>query len=204
MKYQELFQIDELAPSHYRPVLKGKWEMPKSVMQYLESNGYKHLGGGIYSDVYGREGDNIVIKVCGGSKENPKDDPWVDYVEWLGKNQKNPHYPRVGKLRWYKDINGNDFYIVAIERLHHDREAWSYCEKLRALDYWVKAGAKVKDLDPYLKRWRSWNKEFLQAYIQIRRQFPDFIVDLHQGNIMFRGEGDNKVPVLSDPLSFRD
>lgn len=190
-------KLIELMPmSHYRTVFKKDWDLPDAVKEYLISNGYEELGAGIYSVVFGRPGDNIVIKV---GQDTPEEDPWVDYVEWLRGYQNNPHFPRVGKIKWFTDKRGRKFYLVAIERLAHDRSAYSVGEKLRSMDDWVKSGAKVKDLERFYKDWRSWNKQLVQAFIDLRRKFPDYTIDFHQGNIMYRG----KTEVLTDPLSFR-
>jgi hypothetical protein len=185
------------SPSHYRKIFKGQWDYPAALTTWLEQSGYTELGSGIYSVVFGRPGDNIVIKV---GHDRPENDPWVDYVEWIRTQAANPHFPRVGKIRWYADKRGRKFYLVPIERLKHSSEANMYAERLRALDKWVRNGAKVKDLDNFLKRWRSWNKDFLKAYVALVRRFPDATVDLHSGNIMARGS----TMVLTDPLSFRD
>jgi len=201
MRYKEI--LNEHTPiSHYRTLLKSKWELPTIIENYLKDNGYTKIGEGIYSFVYGRPGDNIVIKIGGISLDDALDDPWVDYVEWLGRHQNNIHFPRVGKVRWHTAADGKKFYIAPIERLVHDNSTASYLGNfISIIDNWLQTSNKLKDMSKGLYNWYSWNKDFVKAYIMIRKQFPDFISDLsfNSNNIMFRGN----VPVISDPLAFR-
>lgn len=171
--------------------------MPLALMTYLTDHGYELLGSGIYASVYAKKNENIVLKV---GQHDATDDPWIDYIEWMGTQQSNCHFPRVGKIWWHTDDKGKRFYVVAMERLtHHINAAQTICSKFQSLDNWVTSGGKVNELDRYLKDWRSSNKDLVSAFVKMRKKFPLYKLDMHPANILFRGN----VPVITDPLSFR-
>lgn len=80
-----------------------KWDV------FLRKNGWKKLGKGSFSAVYGKAGLNYVLKV-----PFVRDRPWMNYANYCKKNKSNPH---VMKVSFIKEESSNHFFIAAIERL---------------------------------------------------------------------------------------
>lgn len=87
----------------------------------LEKRGFKRLGAGAYSTVYGKDGYDRVVKVTRCL------DDWIDYIQWGAKNGYAGNYvPKV--YSWKKFATGHienswrhntHFAVAIVERMDH-------------------------------------------------------------------------------------
>lgn len=169
-------------------ILSNSTSMAEFV-ENLKANGYRKylIGEGWYSGVFASPEDRYVIKIF---QEDPGYEHFLTYMK---SNQHNPHVPKIkGKpVKFLKKYT-----IVRLE-------------KLRSID------SNQKDEDVYE---RIYNYVFDQSSSKallnrqwIEKNYPQLpeildslaqnrhALDLHRGNIMFRGD----VPVITDPYQFR-
>lgn len=155
------------------------WELEDN----LEAGGFKKyvIGTGLYSSVLSRPDLNYVVKIF------YKDPGYETYLTYMTKYQNNPHVPKIrGKVM----AVGRGFKVVRLERL----ESYSYKpdqqKSLEIIDDYVSKSKFHRERD---------KKDF--PYQQMIPVLDDILkhtgLDLHTGNIMFRGS----VPVITDPLS---
>lgn len=193
--------------SHYRNVLKGKWDLPYDLEEYLRNNGYEKLGYGIFSGVFAKPGEKFVLKV------NRKSDCYLDFVGKLSRNM-NPHLPRVGKIRVYNEEDNNKkWYIIPLEKLeeitlenHISRyDVLFVLSRALMLDpKHMYLSSEVKPLLPaspevIYNRLKDRFGKLNEALKFVEDNFYNVCeIDLHEGNIMLRG---NTI-VITDPVSF--
>ena len=79
---------------------------------WLAKRGFKKLGSGAYSTIYGKDGQDRVIKVTAGSQDN-----WIDYIQWAAsKGYCGTLAPRVYSWKKFK-IEGGEFSVSVVERM---------------------------------------------------------------------------------------
>ena len=150
----------------------------------LEAGGFKKyvIGTGLYSSVLSRPDLNYVVKIF------YRDPGYEAYLKYMTKYQNNPHVP---KMRGKVLSVGPRFKVVRLE-------------KLTPID---KTDRRQKRLLWYIQDYLENNKH--NRYM-VSLDMPDILpvlddimthtpsnIDLHDGNVMFRGS----VPVITDPLS---
>lgn len=186
-------RINELQSSlsHYRDTLKGEWEIPSQLIDYLNSNGYKKIGSGSFSDVYEKQGEKFILKLMLRAQNR---DCYIPFVEFIGRHS-NKHLPKVGRIRNY----GN----------------WSLIpiEKLSSLTHIDDEREDVKMIYAFNRAIKGNNKYHRERYDKLKIQFPELAktlellysgmsnkcsFDLHRDNIMKRG---NTI-VFSDPFGY--
>lgn len=158
----------------------------------------RFLGSGIFGSVYEhRYNTKMVLKLCG------KDDGYLAYLNAIRKHQgKNPHLPRIF---WHKTIINDSMQrnIICMERLDsmsvdpiQNYNQNQFCHKveniLRHLDDGNTTGHPYS-APPY-------DNDILSLAVCImdaKNSHSNTQIDLHTGNIMYRG----LVPVVTDPLS---
>ena len=151
----------------------------------LEAGGFKKyvIGTGLYSSVLSRPDLNYVVKIF------EYDKGYITYLSYIEKYKNNPHVPKLrGKL-----INvGKNFKVVRLEKLEPFRKT---PEQRKIINF----------IDDYVFKHKIYG-DAASNYVSF--PYPDMIpllndilqhtgIDLHDGNIMFRGS----VPVITDPLS---
>ncbi len=79
---------------------------------WLAKRGFKKLGSGAYSTIYGKDGQDRVIKVTAGSQDN-----WIDYIQWAAqKGYCGTLAPRVYSWKKFK-IKDGEFSVSVVERM---------------------------------------------------------------------------------------
>lgn len=79
---------------------------------WLTKRGFKRLGSGAYSTIYGKDGSDRVIKVTAGSQDN-----WIDYIQWsASKGYCGTLAPRVYSWKKFKIADG-EFSVSVVERM---------------------------------------------------------------------------------------
>ena len=148
----------------------------------LEANGFKKyvVGTGLYSSVLSRPDLNYVVKIF------DRDPGYEKYLNYVVKYQKNPHVP---KMRGKVISLGPRFKVVRLEKL----EPYDYSNVQQRNDF--------DAIDEYVYGAKT-NREYLKGELPEILPVLDEIMshsglDLHSGNLMFRGS----VPVITDPLS---
>lgn len=155
------------------------WELEDN----LEAGGFTKyvIGTGLYSSVLSRPDLNYVVKIF------YKDPGYETYLRYMMKYQNNPHVPKIrGKVM----SAGRGFKVVRLERL----EPYSYKpEQQKSLDI----------IDDYISK-SKFHRERDKKDFPYQEMIPvldDILthtgIDMHSGNVMFRGS----VPVITDPLS---
>ena len=155
----------------------------------MKQYGFKHLGTGNYGSVYERSGYPWVFKIF------TYDKAYFDFLNYARRNQRNPHIPKI-KGRYIR-INKNT-YAVRLEKLRpiSDTEFKKISEVLNKIDMIL----NNSDSDPtpdevqFIKN--NMNLYELMMTLTKTDTFMDYGVDLHQSNIMMRGN----TPVLADPV----
>ena len=184
-----------------------KWDV------FLRKNGWKKLGNGSFSAVYGKAGLTYVLKV-----PFVRDGPWMNYANYCKKNKSNPH---VMKISFIKEESSNHFFIAAIERLQPfprigGRSMAEYAaEVLQQLadrplaTVKKKLEIRIKNLHSPTwgnqmpagpKKQADWLQTILLPQLDKLAKVVEYLgkngqLDLHDGNIMMRG---NTV-VIIDP-----
>jgi len=161
--------------SHYKPAHND-----------LLQRGYKFLGAGAFSSVYGKPESDTVVKL---SRTRPENDGWFAFAAWLRKERiDNIHFPRIHELAHH-----GSYYMARMERLTNFKELTDNNRRTLA------------SVQRVAWRWSGWEDEIatmsapLREAVDSLRQFlGGYGLDLHGGNFMQRGD----TVVINDPLSF--
>ena len=172
----------ELAPSKMKTASERDMAMEK-LTDYLETQGFKHIGQGSFSEIYIKQGYPWMFKLWS------HDQAYLWYITWAAKNQDIPNVPRVKGL---PVKIAKDTYVVRLEKL---RARSSYDHKqLATLLHSIES---LDDLSKEDVQWlRSEYPGIYEILRVIQRAGTDFVLDLHSDNIMMRGQ----TPVLADPV----
>jgi hypothetical protein len=154
-----------------------------TVINNFIRKGFNMLGNGCYAAVFDSNVDpNLVYKI--GVRTS---DPFLDYIQ-QSSLQANPHFPRI-----YDIACGDNWYLVKMERLEPIPSHKTFLSnEIRSLV--EDEGDALVHLTP--------TPDLMAIAAQIRNlaEALDVKVDLHQGNIMMRGN----TPVITDPLCDHD
>lgn len=204
MRFLEVF--DELAEySEYRSIKKGDWQQPAELNRWLDSNGFKKIGAGMYSNVYQKPGASFVVKVYQNSGSAPERE--LAWYEYCHANKSNPYLPKVRKIKQF----GN-WYVVFIEVLKPMNNPNIRRTYYRAILPYL--GLHLSDDDVMVKIENEENESdfrlsdddahmLVGLYGEIEKLFNHFgwnldSADIHDENIMVRGHQ----LVISDPIEF--
>lgn len=159
----------------------------------LVANGWRYIGDGFFSTVFGKEGEAHVIKVGRKPEGERHFDGWLAYAQWLAQDKpNNPHFPKV----WDVQVH-SDFYTAKIERLEQTDE---FTCALRNTFRNQQEAARSS-----IKGWSDGGTlpaELAAACAELRSRFGSkYNCDLHHANVMVR-VGDKPTLVMTDPLSF--
>lgn len=157
------------------------------VGEKLTKKGFKCLGSGHFSRVYGKEGSDRVIKI------SHQPDNWIDYVVWADKlGYAGNLAPKVFS---YKYNEKGNYSISIVERMEctlhkldtkHDHHVTvSMFEKYKAGN--TLAGCFLEEIVPTAA-------SFVDA---LKKEFEGDRFDLHNGNFMVRPDG---TFCLTDPV----
>jgi hypothetical protein len=172
----------ELAPSKMKTYSERDTAMEK-LTDYLETQGFKHIGQGSYSEIYLKPGYPWMFKLWS------HDPAYLWWITWAAQHQDNPNVPRVKGL---PVKIAPDTYVVRLEKLR-GRSRYDHKQLTDMLD-------GIETVDDISKEDLQWiRREYPGIYDALRviqRAGSDFVVDLHSDNIMMRGQ----IPVLADPV----
>ncbi len=177
------------------------------------------LGYGKYSYVTQKKADpHLVTKVQNKAASNLANDGYFSYIKYIVDNkiaQRNPYAPRVYKINKFKDTAGNEKYTIDMEKLVDIEDISG--EEL-AVVYKMITGleSNADDVNAlrnkmtfFLGKHLSGDTnnpnldEVLKIIDYLLRENDDFILDIHDGNIMFRRTPHGVQLVITDPLSQR-
>lgn len=184
----------------------------------LNKKKWNKLGGGLQSRAYSPTNTNNAVKLVNiaGTK-----DPSYQFIRMCSKHQDNPYFPKIFKVTKYplaaglsKKVLNTDKLVVTMERLERfissdiikveqafgirfgnfiknmtDEEASRYLQTKLFKDPTWRAGVIKTTKDPHLK----------QAMRLLEPLFRHYQPDMHFGNIMMRGIGENRHMVFIDP-----
>lgn len=170
----------------------------------LEKAGAEFIGSGCFGRVYVFPGHpDVVIKIS--LRGQSVRDGWIPFARSVldfGRN--NPHLPRIYALMQFGQPRASDsFYVAVMERL--------YVRGGGSLDYSapvvgdVSAATALSICREYLTASRGTEPSSIRklppalvsALDMIRANADGFAIDLHSGNVMFRGD----TFVIIDPFS---
>jgi len=130
MRLLELYQrTDELQDPGAAGLGKAnELSTPGGIAKWLQDRGFKKLGGGAVSTVYGREGYENVIKIMTGtsqfsqgnvSMEHQHNRCNLQFYRKAMQNQGNPHYPKIHMAKTITDPEtGRVGYFILMEKLY--------------------------------------------------------------------------------------
>jgi len=178
----------ELASSKMKTASERETAMEKFT-DYMETQGFKHIGHGSFSSVYLKDGYPWMFKLWS------HDPAYLWWITWAAKHQDNPNVPRVKGL---PVKIAKDTYVVRLEKLRGlIRREGNLSKGYDKLAYLVDRIESVDDLSKEDLQWiRSEYPGVYDILRVIQRAGSDFVVDLHGDNIMLRGQ----VPVITDPV----
>ena len=178
----------EFIPSKMKTASERDMAMEK-LTDYLETQGFKHIGWGSFSSVYLKDGYPWMFKLWS------HDPAYLWWITWAAKHQDNPNVPRVKGL---PVKIAPDTYVVRLEKLRGLVPRKGNLSKgYDRLAYLLDRIETVDDLSKEDLQWiRSEYPGVYDILRVIQRAGSDFVVDLHGDNIMLRGQ----VPVITDPV----
>jgi hypothetical protein len=157
---------------------KELWELEDN----LEAGGFRKyvIGTGMYSSVLSRPDLNYVVKIF------YNDPGYETYLKYMTKYQNNPHVPKIrGKVMSV----GAGFKVVRLERLTAYNKSPEQKHSLDVIGDYISMDknrrSRFKNDFPY--------QEMIPVLDDILQHTG---LDMHDGNIMFRGS----TPVITDPL----
>lgn len=182
-------------------------ESLSSYEERLRDIGTRRIGAGLHATVHRHpKYKTIVVKV---SSEGWKKGGPLVYLQYAMQHQDNPHVPKIYGVRRFTNKDGGNYFIAFIEKLDEYIKLRYKQKKIILQKYFGELANK--DIDGwelsvyYLRELRAQaaktgvpNKHLLEVLSFIReRGTKDRAIDLHDGNIMMRGN----VPVITDPLT---
>ncbi|MBX9932557.1 MAG: hypothetical protein K2Y56_13610 [Methylobacterium sp.] len=186
--------VNRYSGPYDHPKPKARWsdlfKHDKDYRNRLTKRGFKVLGSGAFSTVYGKPGSNKVIKVCHAGDT----DPWPLFAAWAHANP-SPFVPLIYSFKRHKG-----FYVAVMERMEEtvygsDRSL-GHSEATELFNNFVRNSTRetrviraVLDLYPGID----------QFLVAMMREFDGKARwDLHTGNWMLRKDGQL---VVTDPIS---
>lgn len=173
---------------------KGIFASARAFCSALEKRGYKLLGSGAYSSVYGKDGYDKVLKVSRCL------DNWIDYVAWASSNGYAGNFaPRVFSWKRFKnpDVQRRKFdYFYG----RWDESQWSVAVVERMVET-VKEDSKLSQDFKIIERLHDLADKSILAELVVDEIVPGvgkFFKDLHKNfyasdiyskNLMVRKDG---------------
>lgn len=162
----------------------------------LRKDGYKCLGSGCYGAAYAKPGSDLVMKIghthCNAS--------YLAWVEAVRSAPRHPNLPMMYGITHYQPTNGAaEFFVVVMERLESCRDYLTGESKKSTKDrQWYN---NLESEVYAVTRRRATASSFLVELIAKAAIQSDGCLDMHLGNIMARGAGENMELVITDPIS---
>lgn len=154
------------------------------------------LGSGAYGRVYGSKEGKVVYKM-GDASDN---EGYLAFIKTLSKQKThNPYLPQIYGVRFIKDSKGNEYFVVAMERLQPlPSKHFDVADVMQDL---ITGSKDSSSAEAIVGIKRSVPKQLVQAVRVVRDAYKSkqryVNWDLHSGNFMLRGQQ----VVITDPLS---
>ena len=164
-------------------------------MEMIQAQGdYHKMGSGSYGAVYGSRNSNIVYKI-GNARNN---DGYLAFIKVLAKQKKhNPFLPKIYGVRFIEDQHGNEYFVVAMERLQElPNQLYDATNFLRVYIENNDDMSGAKDLGVEIKVPAAL-KQAIKVAETARKSAKYADWDLYACNFMVR---DAKQIVMTDPL----
>jgi hypothetical protein len=166
------------------------------VCDRVREKGYHYIGGGHFSNVFAKDGSKSVIKV--GKNPLKQMDGWVPFAKLAMMHPEIEAFPKI-----YRLVEARDCYVATMERLEDYPEdmdlQYDYKEEIRRLANYAATRSSYYKSSYYRDLPRHIARPIAKGASLIGRWLvPDWDTDIHNGNILWRGN----MPVISDPLSF--
>lgn len=180
--------------NHVPKIYKSPFDCGLSFGNFLEKKGFKRLGSGTYSTVYGKDGSDKVLKVC------HRLDAWMDYISWAAqKGYCGTYAPRVYSYKYFKGKT-SPFYVAVVERLKEEvgcldnthPQAFTY-NAIKFLSY-PPAEAVNDNIKQCLEGLSPGINQFTTDFNAFSKNRA---MDFHRGNFMVRKDGSF---VATDPI----
>ena len=191
--------INEASTADEATLKNTKWESPKQIFAWLESNGFAKLGSGNFARVYSKPNDDRIVKAS-----TEQDACWLQFAAWAMKQTNNPHVPKIHWIHQYS----KKFFVTIIERLHPlDDEAISRIKDpgvlfglLEFTDIYI--DEDLYDADAFAatigeQRVKYKNHPFVTTIQQLENLPGNCISDFNAENLMVRRDG---TIVITDPI----
>lgn len=167
------------------------------IVKDLKKRGYKLIGMGLYSEVFGHPNKNKVYKIICSN-----DGAYLQYAKKI-KNLDNPYLPKIHSIK--EGFKENVQAVIVIEKLEtmDIRKSNKKISKTLNKDISGYGNCGVclhrSDLENTLESTAC--KKLKQAIKIILEVAEEWLLDLHDENYMFRRTGEKFQLVFSDPIS---
>lgn len=193
------------------PEYKSAFDNAEAFEQKLKKKGFKKLGGGCFSSVWGKDGKDRVIKVTG------RPDGWMNYILWAAQNGYcGTLAPRVYSFKVYPGIvypeAANDNKDPKKEKKKKERKPESFSvavvERLEKTLGDTKPNEDIALVPGLIQYAASGNKTAAETANKLvpgvtvfmdkmKSDLAQYRFDLHYGNFMLRKDGSF---VVTDPI----
>lgn len=198
--------INEVTIFDERRLLKGPWNNPGEVIEWLTKAGFQELGSGAYASVFHNPSHKRVVKVS-----NESDRCWTEFAMWvLNKPDPGPHLPNIAWIHQYGDPWKGDkrFFITVMEKLRpltiddlkklDPIELIYLSQKTDVLGYISGGKAMDKKLEKFYEKMQKSPQQLLDMYREKYTPLIDVLrilqgtkgsfcsMDLHDENLMIR------------------
>lgn len=170
--------------------------------EFAQSNKFKLIGKGYFSNVYGSNRVENVFKI-GKVEDSHTNDPYLSYIKEI-KHLENPFFPRVEKVQVLKNDNNEKYYLVEIEKLlplYYDNLKENCLDIYHTLIYLFnnrKSSNIEKQWNKYISYYKDIeNFQVYELFKTLKGLLRSFDNDLHTDNMMVRECGQL---VIIDPI----
>ncbi len=147
--------------------------------------GIEKLGSGAYSNVYSID-DTRVIKIV-----KREDSGYARFVDAVRRHPNNPHLPKI----YYSGVwGGKTVYILEKLSTHPETRMDNRYGECQANSFFRAAVTQRPSENPYIRLASRYLEQAAEILREINTRGG---LDLHSGNVMFRGD----VPVITDPCA---
>lgn len=200
--FMDAMLVMEWTPSEVRHMVRTDWDNAggkfdfanENIERWMREKGFTPVGEGGYGIVFSDGRSRVVAKIM-------REDPcWMAFAYHCRANRTNPHLPKIGKLI---QVSAMGVYVVFMEaldplppeRYDFDMKSFLYTRA----DYNIPAlrGRDPQEIEQAAAAFEAANPLLAKTLVDITKLGTDCAVDLHDGNMMLRGD----TIVIIDPLA---
>lgn len=116
-------RIDELNPQHQMSLNMTKWKSVQQVQKFLKGKGFRRLGSGAYSEAWGKDSENTVVKIS-----TEEDVCWLNYARWVQAQPANKHLPKIYSIKTY-EVEYGTLFISRVEMLEEMDDYYEHIDQ---------------------------------------------------------------------------